>query len=231
MTRLPAVPEPPLLRDFMAFEQHLRNIYPGLGREIPPQWYEFPAYYKGNPAATGAHGDDVAMPSYADTLDLEFEVAAVIGREAVDVPAERARNHIAGWCIWNDFSAREMQARELAVGLGPAKGKDFISAHVLGPVLVTADEVPDPYALAMQARVDGEVWTQGTTGDMHWSFEQMIEHASRSERLRVGEVIGSGTVGGGSGAEQGRWLEAGAQVELEVERLGVLRNRVVAHGT
>ncbi|HZC25697.1 MAG TPA: fumarylacetoacetate hydrolase family protein, partial [Actinopolymorphaceae bacterium] len=225
--RLPAVPDPPLLRDFLAFEQHLRAIYPRLGREIPPQWYEIPAYYKGNPAAVGAHGDDVPLPPYADTLDLEFEFAAVIGPGGVDIPEERGLDHVFGWTIYDDFSARAIQAQEMAVGLGPAKGKDFLRGHVLGPCLVTADEVPDPYALSMTARVNGETWTHASSADMTWRFEQMIAHASRGERVRAGEVFGSGTVGGGSGAEQGRTLAVGDVVELEVERLGVLRNRIV----
>jgi len=225
--RLPAVPEPALIRDFMAFEQHLRNIYPRLGREIPPQWYEFPAYYKGNPSAVGADGDDVIMPDYADgELDFEFEFAAVIGRGGRNIDESTALEHVYGYTIYDDFSARGMQSREMAVGLGPAKGKDFDGAHVLGPWLVTADEVPDPYGLALAARVNGEEWTTGSSGDMHWRFEQMIAHASRAETLRPLEVFGSGTVGGGSAAEMGETLRAGDTVELEVERLGVLRNTV-----
>ncbi|MGH3491470.1 MAG: fumarylacetoacetate hydrolase family protein [Actinopolymorphaceae bacterium] len=228
IARLPAVPEPPLLRDFMGFEQHLRNIYPRLGREIPPQWYELPVYYKGNPSAVGAHDDDIPIPSYADALDLEFEIAAVIGPGGVDIAAEKALEHVFGWTIYDDFSARAIQAQEMAVGLGPAKGKDFLRGHVLGPCLVTADEIPDPYALALTSRVNGEVWTQTSTSDMHWRFEQMIAHASRGERIRAGEVFGSGTVAGGSGAEQDRTLAVGDVVELEVDRIGVLRNRIVA---
>lgn len=227
---LPAVSDPPLLRDFMAFEAHLLNVYPRLGREIPPQWYELPVYYKGNPSATGAHGDDVVVPDYAERLDLEFELAAVIGTGGTDIGESDALGHVLGWTIYDDFSAREIQAREMAVGLGPAKGKDFIGAHVLGPVIVTRDELPDPYGLHMQARVNGEVWTDGNSSDMHWRFEQMIAHASRGELIRAGEVFGSGTVGGGSGAEQDRLLDAGDTVELEVEAIGLLRNRVVRLG-
>jgi 2-keto-4-pentenoate hydratase/2-oxohepta-3-ene-1,7-dioic acid hydratase in catechol pathway len=228
IARLPIVPDAPLLRDFMGFEQHLRNIYPRLGREIPPQWYELPVYYKGNPSAVGAHGDDIPLPPYADTLDLEFEVAAVIGPGGVDIAVEKALDHVFGWTIYDDFSARAIQAQEMAVGLGPAKGKDFLRGHVLGPCLVTADEIPDPYALALTSRVNGEVWTRTSTADMHWRFEQMIAHASRGERIRAGEVFGSGTVAGGSGAEQDRTLAVGDVVELDVENIGVLRNRIVA---
>jgi 2-keto-4-pentenoate hydratase/2-oxohepta-3-ene-1,7-dioic acid hydratase in catechol pathway len=229
VTRLAAVPEPALIRDFMAFEQHLRNIYPRLGREIPPEWYEIPAYYKGNPAAVGADGDDVVIPGYAGAeLDFEFEFAAVIGRGGRDIDEADALAHVYGYTIYDDFSARGMQSKEMAVGLGPAKGKDFDGAHVLGPWLVTADEVPDPYVLSLTARVNGQEWTTGSSADMHWRFEQMIAHASRAETLRPLEVFGSGTVGGGSAAEVGKTLRDGDTVELEVERLGVLRNTVRA---
>lgn len=226
--RLPAVPDAPLLRDFMGFEQHLANIYPRLGRTIPPEWYELPAYYKGNTAALGAHGADIAVPAYADRLDIEFEVAAVIGPGGQDIAEEDALEHVFGWTVYDDFSARAIQSKEMAVGLGPAKGKDFIAGHVLGPMLVTADEIPDPYAMRLEARVNGEVWTQGSTGDMHWRFEQMIAHASRGEIVRTGEIFGSGTVAGGSGSEQDRTLDPGDVIELEVDVIGVLRNRIVA---
>lgn len=227
--RLPApVPRPPMLRDFMGFEQHLRNIFPKLGREIPPAWFELPVYYKGNPGSIAAHGDDIAIPSYGpDAIDIEFELALVIGRGGIDIPADRARDHIFGYMVYNDFSERTIQAREMSVGLGPAKGKDFRGGHVLGPTLVTADEVPDAYDLRMVARVNGDVWCDTHSGTIHWTFEQMIAHASRDEYLQPGEVLGSGTVGGGSGAERGTLLHRGDVVELEVERLGTLRNRVV----
>lgn len=224
---LPAITGPPLLRDFMAFEKHLLNVFPRLGREIPQEWYNRPVYYKGNPASVGAHEQDIAIPSYADQLDLEFEFAAILGRGGVDIREEDAAAHVFGYTIYDDFSARAVQALEMTVGLGPAKGKDFVGAHVLGPVVVTADEVANPYLLGMRAFVNGEQWTNGSSADMHWTFEQMIAYASRDERLQVGEVFGSGTVGNGSGAEQGRFLQAGDVVELTVEGLGTLRNRVV----
>jgi 2-keto-4-pentenoate hydratase/2-oxohepta-3-ene-1,7-dioic acid hydratase in catechol pathway len=225
---LPAITAPPLLRDFMAFEKHLLNVFPKLGREIPEEWYRRPVYYKGNPSAIGAHEQDVAIPSYEESLDLEFEFAAIIGKAGVDIPESEALSHVFGYTVYDDFSARVIQAAEMTVGLGPAKGKDFIAAHVLGPVVVTADELGDPYSLAMTATVNGEQWTDGSTSDMHWRFEQQIAYASRDELVRVGEVFGSGTVGDGSGAEQGRTLGAGDLVELTVEGIGTLRNRVVA---
>lgn len=227
---LPAITAPPMLRDFMAFEKHLLNVFPRLGREIPPEWYRRPVYYKGNPASIGAHRQDIAIPGYADELDLEFEFAAILGRGGTDIAEEDALSHVFGYTVYDDFSARAVQALEMTVGLGPAKGKDFVGAHVLGPVVVTADEVADPYLLGMRAHVNGEQWTDGTSADMHWRFEQMIAYASQDERLQVGEVFGSGTVGDGSGAEQGRSLHDGDVVELTVEGLGTLRNRVVAGG-
>lgn len=225
---LPGITSPPLLRDFMAFEKHLVNVFPKLGRDIPEEWYRRPVYYKGNPSAIGAHEQDVAIPSYADRLDLEFEFAAIIGRAGVDIAEENALAHVFGYTVYDDFSAREIQSAEMSVGLGPAKGKDFLGAHVLGPVVVTTDELGDPYALRMIALINGEQWTDGSSSDMRWRFEQMIAYASRDELVRVGEVFGSGTVGDGSGAEQGKWLEAGDVVELTVEGIGTLRNRVVA---
>jgi 2-keto-4-pentenoate hydratase/2-oxohepta-3-ene-1,7-dioic acid hydratase in catechol pathway len=224
---LPPIPRPPLLRDFMGFETHLRNIYPKLGREIPPEWYKMPVYYKGNPASVGAHGDDIPIPSYASALDMEFELAMVVGLGGINIPAERALDHVFGYMIYNDFSERTIQAREMSVGLGPAKGKDFVRGHVLGPHLVTADEVPDVYNLRMVARVNDEVWCESHSGTIHWTFEQMIAHVSTDEFLLPGEVLGSGTVGGGSGTERGTLLQRGDVVELDVERLGTLRNRVV----
>jgi 2-keto-4-pentenoate hydratase/2-oxohepta-3-ene-1,7-dioic acid hydratase in catechol pathway len=222
------VPRPPMLRDFMGFEQHLLNIFPKLGREIPPEWYKMPVYYKGNPGSIAANGDDIPIPSYGgETLDIEFELALVLSRGGADIPEARARDHIFGLMIYNDFSERTIQAREMSVGLGPAKGKDFQRGHVLGPALVTLDEIPDVYDLRMIARVNGEVWCDSSSKTMHWTFEQMIAHVSRDEVLRAGEVLGSGTVGGGSGAERGTLLRRGDVVELEVEHLGMLRNRVV----
>jgi 2-keto-4-pentenoate hydratase/2-oxohepta-3-ene-1,7-dioic acid hydratase in catechol pathway len=226
--RLAPVPRPPMLRDFMGFEDHLLNIFPRLGREIPPEWYRLPVYYKGNPGSIATHEDDIPIPSYGgEALDIEFELAVVIGHGGADIPEARAREHIFGMMIYNDFSERTIQAREMSVGLGPAKGKDFRRGHVLGPELVTLDEIPDLYDLRMTARVNGEVWCDSRSGTIYWTFEQMIAHVSRDEELQPGEVLGSGTVGGGSGTERGTLLRRGDVVELEVERLGTLRNRIV----
>lgn len=225
---LPAITNPPMLRDFMAFEKHLVNVFPKLGREIPEEWYRRPVYYKGNTASIGAHGQDVEFPAYTEQLDMEFEFAAILGRDGTDVVESAALEHIFGYTVYNDLSARAIQSLEMTVGLGPAKGKDFHHGHVLGPVVVTADEIPDPYSLTMTGVVNGEVWTDASTADMTWRFEQMISYASMSEPLRAGEVFGSGTAGDGSGAELGRWLEPGDLMEFTVDGIGTLRNRVIA---
>ncbi len=223
---LAPIPRPPLIRDFMAFETHLKNIYPKLGRDIPPEWYNLPIYYKGNPSAVGADGDAITMPVFATNMDFEFEFAAVIGRGGTNIPREDAMSHIFGYMIYNDFSAREIQQREMSVGLGPAKGKDFERGHVFGPWLVTADEIPDIYALRMQATVSGQPWCDTSTSTMHWRFDQMIAHASTNEKVVAGEIFGSGTVGGGSAAEMGKTLGRGDEVILTMDRLGTLTNRI-----
>ena len=223
---LSPIPRPPLIRDFMAFEAHLKNIYPKLGRDIPPEWYNLPVYYKGNPSAVGADGDAIEMPGYATNMDFEFEFAAVIGRGGTNIAREDAHRHIFGYMIYNDFSAREIQQREMSVGLGPAKGKDFEHGHVFGPWLVTADEIRDVYALRMQAAVSGQPWCDTSTSTMHWRFDQMIAHASTNERIVPGEIFGSGTVGGGSAAEMGKSLARGDEVTLTVDGLGTLTNRI-----
>ncbi len=224
VTLLAPVPRPPLLRDFMAFETHITNIYPKLGRAIPAEWYKQPVYYKGNPTSIAGAGATVAIPSYAEELDFEFELAFVIGKGGVNIPRERAMEHVFGFMIYNDFSARAIQSREMEVGLGPAKGKDFVSGHVFGPALVTLDEIADVYNMPMRADVNGERWCDANSGTIHWKFEQMIAHASMDERIAPGELFGSGTVGGGAGAEIGRFLHAGDVIELTVEPLGTLRN-------
>lgn len=213
------LPRPNSLRDFITFEQHVGDFHD----EIPDAWYDFPVYYKGNPDTVLGPGTDVRWPSFTDQLDYELEVSAVVGKRGSDIPATAADEYIAGYTIFNDFSARDIQQCEMTVGLGPAKGKDF--ANGLGPYLVTADEF-DPTDAQMVARVDGEVWSRGNLGEMYHSFADMVEHASRGETLHPGDVLGSGTVGGGCGAELDRWIEPGATVELEVEGLGTLEHRI-----
>jgi 2-keto-4-pentenoate hydratase/2-oxohepta-3-ene-1,7-dioic acid hydratase in catechol pathway len=216
---------PASLRDFFSFEGHVRKGFEKRGEPMPDEWFEIPVYYKGNHQTIIGPDDDAPWPSFTERFDYELEIAAVIGRTGRNVMEEKARECIAGYTIMNDFSARDIQRKEMKVRLGPAKGKDWCTG--LGPVLVTTDEIGDPYALRMTARVNGEVWSSGSTSDMHWTFEQMIAFVSRDEPLFPGDVLGSGTVTGGCGLELDRWVQPGDVVELEIEKIGVLRNRVV----
>jgi 2-keto-4-pentenoate hydratase/2-oxohepta-3-ene-1,7-dioic acid hydratase in catechol pathway len=175
-------------------------------------------------------GAEIAWPAYCDELDHELELAAVIGRTVRDVAPEDAAGCVFGYTIWNDFSARDVQRREGAVGMGPGKAKDWDGSNVLGPCIVTADAF-DAGDARMRVRVNGELWGEDTTAHMHHTFADMIAYASRSQTLRPGEVIGSGTAAGGSGLELGRRLSEGDVVELEVEGIGVLRNRIGRKGT
>jgi 2-keto-4-pentenoate hydratase/2-oxohepta-3-ene-1,7-dioic acid hydratase in catechol pathway len=193
----------------------------------PGVWYRQPTYYKSNVFSVVGPETDVVWPRYSNQLDFELEFGVFLYRTGKDIRRDDARAYIAGYTIFNDFSARDAQFREMKGRLGPAKGKDFDTGNVLGPFLVTADEVPDPYALTMRARVNGEVWGEGNSRDMFHRFEDLISYISQDETLHPGEFIGSGTVGNGCGLELGRWLKAGDVVELEIEGLGVLRNRVV----
>lgn len=217
---LAPLPRPNSIRDFMAFEEHVKN---SLGEEPPDVWYDVPVYYKGNPDTVVGPDAEVEWPDYSNRMDYELEIAAVIGKRGSDVPVEEAEEHIAGYTVFNDFSARDTQMREMQGRLGPAKGKDF--ANALGPYLVTADEF-DLAGASMTAAVDGETWSEGTPGEMHHSFADIVAHVSQSEPLQPGDVLGSGTVGEGCGLELGRFLESGDTVALTVEGIGTLENTV-----
>ena len=212
---LAPVPRPPSVRDFYAFERHVRAARAQRELEVAPEWYQMPVFYFSNPAAVYGPDDEIPFPDESSSWDYELEAAAVVGGGGA----------IAGFTVLNDWSARDLQKMEMAVGLGPAKGKDFATS--LGPVLVTADELGD-LRLEMLARVNGEERSRGNLGEMHWSWDELAAHAGRGTRLVVGDVLGSGTVGTGCILEHGdgRWLHPGDVVELEIERIGVLRNRV-----
>lgn len=246
---LAPVPVPTSLRDCMCFEQHLVNAmrtvvrwrFPPLvsldrlgarlfGRgllRVPSVWRERPLYYKGNPHTVVGHETNVQWPSLTKRLDFELEFGIFIGRGGKNIPEDRAAEHIAGYTIFNDFSARDVQLREMQGRLGPAKGKDFDTGNVLGPYLVTPDEVPQPDCLSASVRVNGEEWSRCSTAAMQFSFPEIIAYISRDETLHVGDFIGAGTLPAGCGLELDRWIEPDDVVELEVEQLGVLRNRVV----
>jgi fumarylacetoacetate (FAA) hydrolase len=216
---LAPLPRPPSVRDAFAFEEHVRNAARVTGRPgVPDEWYELPVFYFSNPAAIYGADDQIPFPAGSEELDYELEVAAVVG----DVTST---NVIGGFTIMNDWSARDLQRKEMKVGLGPAKGKDFATS--LGPVVVTPDELGD-LRLEMVARVNGEERSRGNLGDMYHSWQAILERAAANTKLVPGDVIGSGTVGTGCILEHGdgRWLQPGDVVELEVEGIGVLRNEI-----
>jgi fumarylacetoacetate (FAA) hydrolase len=208
---------PPSIRDFYAFEAHVRNARRNRGEDVPPAWYEAPAFYFTNPAAVYGPDDEIPYPVGSEALDYELEAAAIIG----------TRGEIGGFTIMNDWSARDVQAREMRVNLGPSKGKDFATS--LGPVVVTADEL-DGSRAEMVARVNGEERSRGDLADLHWPWQAIVEHAALNTTLHPGDVLGSGTVGTGCILElgDGRWLKPGDVVELEIEGIGTLTNRVGA---
>jgi 2-keto-4-pentenoate hydratase/2-oxohepta-3-ene-1,7-dioic acid hydratase in catechol pathway len=223
VTLLSPVPRPNSIRDYMVVEEHVRNA---LGDDIPDQWFDIPVYYKGDADCIGHPGQDIEWPSYSEKMDYELELGAVIGRKGRDIEADEADEYIAGYTIYNDLSARDIQFEEMEVNLGPSKGKDFNGSNVFGPYLVTPDDI-DIKEVQMTARVNGEEWSSGTLGAMQHSFGEMIAHTSQSQYLYPGDVLGSGTIGMGCGLEMDRYLERGDTVELEVEDIGVLRNTLV----
>lgn len=226
---LAPIPNPPSLRDFIAFEEHIAATSKRRGQPIPAEWYKMPVYYKGNHRTIIGPEDPLPWPLETTRLDYELELACVIGRKGLNVAEAEANDYIAGYTIMNDFSARDIQFQEMACRLGPAKGKDFATA--IGPCLLTPDEIPDLGSLRMTARVNGTTWSTGRFGTIHWSFPQMIAHVSRGEPIYPGDLFGSGTVGGGCGLELDKYLQPGDVVELEIEPIGLLRTRILAPGS
>lgn len=235
---LPPIPEPPTLRDFYAFEQHVRAARLLRNAEMIPEWYEIPTFYFSNTSELYGHDSDVPYPEGSVALDFELEIACVIGREGKNIPVEEAADYIAGYTIMNDWSARDLQLKDMKLNLGPGKGKDFATSF--GPCLVTPDELAalrsgsgasERYDMPMLARINGREVSRGNFKDIYYSFPQMIAYASRNARLRVGDVIGSGTVGTGCILELTPavhpWLQRGDVVELEIAGIGILRNRIV----
>ena len=242
---LAPLPVPPQLRDCSVFAQHVGNAPLGMQRlkaklanepaavllpaaTVPDVYREQPIWYISNRFSVVGNDAVVRWPAYSRVMDFELEVAIVIGKGGTDIAPDDARAHIFGYTIMNDFSARDQQRREMEGGLGPTKGKSFDTGNAIGPWIVTSDEIPDPYKLTVCVRVDGEEWARTTTAGMLHSLEQIIAFISRNETLHPGEIIASGTVGGCCGLEMGRFLADGSTIELEVEGIGVLRNKVVA---
>ncbi len=243
---LAPLPVPNSIRDFANFELHTLQAleasmrtraatqpdpeaayagYKASGAyNLPPIWYERPFYFKGNRMTCSGHGATIRWPRFTSTMDYEVECAAIIGKRGVDIAAEDARDHIFGYTIYNDFSARDEQVRDQQFRMGPSKGKDFDTGNAFGPWIVTRDELPDPAALRMESRINGEVQGQGRLGDMQHSFEQIIAFVSRDETLYPGDVLGSGTMGNGCGFETGRYLQPGDVIDLTIEGIGTLTN-------
>jgi 2-keto-4-pentenoate hydratase/2-oxohepta-3-ene-1,7-dioic acid hydratase in catechol pathway len=234
---LAPLPVPESIRDCLVFEAHLQNAMKAWERlanrpvtEIPKVWYERPTWYKGNRFSVVGPEAEVQWPSYSEMMDFELELACVVGRKGRDIPAARGLAHVFGFTIFNDFSARDMQMVERPLGMGPMKGKDFDTGNVFGPWIVTTDEIGDPQNLEMEVRVNGERWGGGNSGGMQHSFANILAFISGSETLYPGEIIASGTVGTGCGLELTRFLKPNDVVELEIEKIGVLRNRIVRPG-
>ena len=243
------LPLPAQIRDCLGFEEHLKNSFESAiklsamaaddpmkaeqalrasGRfAVPDVWYQQPLYYKANRFSVAQSGKDIVWPAYSEVMDFELELACIIGKKGKDIKKGNAEDHIFGYTIYNDLSARDAQMLESPGMLGPAKSKDFDDSIILGPVIVTKDELDDPYNLRMQARVNGETWCDNNSNTIHWTFSDMIAHISKSETLHPGEVIGSGTVGLGCGLEHLRFLNDGDTVELEIEKIGVISNKVI----
>jgi len=231
------LPRPNSFRDFYAFEAHVKTAREKRGLPMVPEWYQFPVFYFSNANAFLGPDEPVHRPKSTSWLDYELEVACVIGKGGMDISVQEADRHIAGFCILNDWSARDVQREEVKVGLGPAKGKDFATS--MGPWLVTPDDLADRlhpsekgarYDLNMVARVNGVEYSRGNLRDLYYTFAEMIARASADCPLYPGDVIGSGTVGTGCilelGYEHYPWLQPGDVVELEVDGLGVLRSRI-----
>ena len=227
--RLLAPLRPRSMRDFLSFEGHLHNALSRLGRPIPSEWFEVPAYYKGMPDTVIGPEEEIPWPTYTGKLDYELELAAIIGRRGKNIAKADALSYVFGYTIWNDMSARDVQARELPISMGPAKAKDWDGSNVFGPCIVTADEL-DPGNLRMAVRINGEVRGEDNSGHMHHTFADMIAYAAQAQTLYPGEVFGSGTAARGSGIEIDRWLQEGDLIEMEIEGIGILRNRVGKRG-
>ena len=212
------------LRDFLAFEDHVKRGAQRRNGSVPDYWYEAPVYYKGNHRSIIGPNTECRWPRYTDWLDFELELAMIVGKRGRDIDPANAADHIFGFTVFNDFSARDVQMKEVTAWLGPAKGKDF--ANALGPCIVTTDEVGPEPDLLMICRVNGEEWGRARSSDLHWSWARMLAHVSASEDVYPSDVYGSGTPGGCCGLDLGRRLEPGDVIELEIEQIGILRNTI-----
>src|SRR5882724_3853558 len=244
---LAPIPEPRQMRDGMSFPLHIlqaprgqlklaaraKNDMVELARlnaeplgELPEIYRKQPIYYITNRFSVRGTNTTVKWPRYSQVMDYELEFGIITKNKGANISAAKAKDHIFGYTIFNDFSARDAQRIEMEGRLGPAKGKSFDGGNVMGPWIVTPDEMGDPYKLKMEVRVNGKMRSQGVSDGMLFSFEEIIAHVTKDETLMPGEFIGSGTVGNGCGLELGWYLEHGDSIELEVEKIGILKNRV-----
>ncbi len=236
LTILPPIINPPAFRDFYAFEQHVKAARKLRKLDMHPDWYKIPIFYFSNPNCCFGHGENIPYPNGTTELDFELEFAVIIGNGGSNINSSEANKVIAGYTILNDWSSRNLQREEMPMSLGPAKGKDFASSF--GPYMVTPDEIESAWKddgklhLQMTCHVNGKKVSDGNTNDLYHSFGDMIERASMNTKLIPGEYIGSGTVGTGCILElrpenAGGWLKKGDIVTLEIERLGILENKIV----
>lgn len=244
---LAPVPEPRQMRDGISFPLHIVQSPRGMLKlkartsgdtkelerlnaeplpELPEIYRKQPIYYITNRFSVQGTNTTVKWPRYSKVMDYELEFGIITKGKGANISAAKARDHIFGFTIFNDFSARDAQRVEMEGHLGPAKGKSFDGGNVLGPWIVTPDEIGDPYKLGMEVRVNGQLRSKGVSDGMLFSFEEIIAHVTQDETLMPGEFIGSGTVGNGCGLELGWFLEHGDAIELEVEKIGVLKNKV-----
>jgi len=240
---LAPIPEPRQIRDFQCSEIHVRNAVVQARRlgfvlgfsgahttpqdvKLPDIWYRQPPFYKANRFNVVGPDHEIQWPEGEKHLDYELGFGFVVGKKGRDIPVEQAFEHVFGYCIFNDITARDIQFAEMSCQLGPAKGKDFDTGNILGPWLVTQDEIPDPYALEMVARVNGKEWSRGKYETNYHKIDKLIAHVSRGETIYPGEFFGLGTVGNGSGIEIGQFLQPGDTIEIDVPKMGILRNRI-----
>lgn len=227
---LPPIDAPGRYLDFYSFEQHVKTARAKRGLDVVPEWYEHPTYYNGNPYSLVGDGADVAFPAGETQRDYEMELAVIIGRPVRDLDPSDWHSAIAGYTLLNDWSSRKIQMSYAKIGMGPSAGKDFATG--LGPWIVTTDECPDPARIELAAKVNGEEWSRGLFGATRYDWGAMLAFATRKADLRPGDVVGSGTFGGGCGYELDRFLQPGDVVELQMayegKLLGTLRNRVAS---
>ncbi|KQX23258.1 MULTISPECIES: fumarylacetoacetate hydrolase family protein [unclassified Sphingomonas] len=250
-TLAPPIPRPRKIRGFSVYERHLRQAVEGAARMLAarepdpeaayqaarqasnlealvgPGWRATPGYYYSDCTAVTATGGEVRWPDYSDWIDYELELVAIIGRQGKDIAADQAQGHIFGYSIFNDLSARDAQFKAMATGLGVGKGKDFDQSNPFGPCIVTADEIPDPYALKVAVRVNGETWSSGTAEGPYWRFADCIAYASQSQTIYPGELFSTGCVVDCCSMELQRHVLRGDRIELEVGGIGVLRTRII----